>query len=194
MKSPLILYFVHGPVPSEADKEAAAKYPFPVGFRNVDHIGEFFTPEPCDGVDGDVPEQYRKFPTGAEAVAKFKEDFDNVRQDIADTGMFASVGTIDPELAPKTSGTTGKPGFNTNRIEDEGTKVVDKDMLTREELTENLEEKGKVSAETLTDGDGNKTDATGEKAPVDSGNNPEVEKKAATKAGAKAAAEWKPGK
>lgn len=194
MKMPLILFFIHGPVASDADKEAASEYPFPVAFRNVDHIGEFFTPEPCDGVDGDVPEQYRKFPTGKEAVSKFKQSVDNVQKDIADTGMFASVGTIDPDLAPKTSGTTGKPGFNTNRVEDEGKEKVDKDMLTPEELTENLEEKGKVSAETLTDGEGDKTDATGEKVEVDSGKNPEVEKKASTKAGTKEATGWKANK
>lgn len=185
MKAPKILFFIHGPVASKEEKEQANQYPFPVHFRNADHIGEFFTPEACDGVDGDVPEQYRKFPQGMEAVKAFREDFSAVHADLTDVGIIGGAATIDPELAPKTTGTTGKPEFNTNRVEDEGKRVIDPNALTVTELTENVEKKPvdeKVEQLLETQNE------------VDSGKNPEVEKKASTKAATKEATGWKAGK
>ncbi len=72
MKQPKILFFINGPVPSEKDYEEAAEIGVAVSYRNTLFVGGVAA-EPCDGVAGDVPKEYKKFPTAKQAVAKWKD-------------------------------------------------------------------------------------------------------------------------
>lgn len=186
MKSPKILYFVRGVMMTEEQRVEASRYGFKVQVRNLDHIGEFDTPEAnVDGVMGEeIPEQYRDYPSAEEAIANFQKSITEAREDIADVSL-ATVGTTDPDKAPKTTGTTGKPGFNTNRVEDEGNRVIDPNALTLDELTKNVEQSGKAAGD-IDNGEANRQvvdDSAKEEAgvKVDDGKNPAQAKKKETK-------------
>lgn len=183
MKSPKILYFVRGAMMTEAQRVEASKFGFKVQVRNLDHIGEFDTPEPnVDGVMGEeIPEQYRKYPSAEEAVKSFQKSITEARDDIGDVtdSAFASVGTTDPDKAPKTSGTTGKPGYNTNRVEDEDNRLIDPNVLTEEEINKNVEQSGKAAG--YVDSDEANRQVVDADAQVDDGNNPTQAKKKQTK-------------
>ena len=55
-----ILFFINGSVPTEAEKKSASEIEGSVVFRNAKFAGNE-PPEPCDGVVGAVPENYKVF-------------------------------------------------------------------------------------------------------------------------------------
>ena len=72
-KYPRILYFIKGVMPSAEAQEVAEALGTNVAFRNANFVPTFGAPEKCDGVAGDVPELYKKFPTAEEALKTFEE-------------------------------------------------------------------------------------------------------------------------
>ncbi len=70
---PRILYFIKGVMPSAEAQEVAEALGPNVAFRNANFVPTSGAPEKCDGVAGDVPELYKKFPTAEEALKKFEE-------------------------------------------------------------------------------------------------------------------------
>ena len=70
-----ILFFINGPVPTEADKLEASEIVGKVVFRNANFAASE-QPEPCDGVAGAVPENYKAlFPVaGAEIPEPAESD------------------------------------------------------------------------------------------------------------------------
>ena len=73
MKSPKILYFIKGTLPSDEAYDVADNFGTNVAFRNVDFIVETNALEDCDGVAGEVPAAYaKKYPTAEKALEQFK--------------------------------------------------------------------------------------------------------------------------
>lgn len=75
MKQARILFFIIGPVPTAEDVAKAGEIGAQVIFRNASAVGEYDKPEDCDGVEGAVPEAYKKFPSAAEGIAKKKREY-----------------------------------------------------------------------------------------------------------------------
>lgn len=70
-KSPKILYFVNGSMPSVLDIANAAELGNNVAFRNADFVNPDDKPESCAGVAGVVPSNYKKVPKGSAVYKKF---------------------------------------------------------------------------------------------------------------------------
>lgn len=62
-----ILFFIAGPVPTEAEKREASEIVGNVVFRNAKFAGAE-PPEPCDGVAGCAPENYKNAGVELETV------------------------------------------------------------------------------------------------------------------------------
>jgi len=71
---PRILYFIKGVLPSAEAQEIAETLGSNVAFRNANFVPTSGAPERCDGVAGDVPELYNKFPSAKEALKKFEDE------------------------------------------------------------------------------------------------------------------------
>jgi len=73
MRSPKILYFIKGTLPSDEAYDIADGLGTNVAFRNVDFIVDTNALEDCDGVAGEVPAAYaKKYPTAEKALKQFK--------------------------------------------------------------------------------------------------------------------------
>lgn len=72
-KFPRILFFVRGSMPSPEALEIAEEMGPNVAFRNAAFVPDDANPEKCDGVAGEIPEAYKKFPKAEEAIKTFKE-------------------------------------------------------------------------------------------------------------------------
>jgi len=84
VKQPKILFFIDGPVPSEADQVAVYELNTSVVFRNAQHV--FSVDEECDGVAGDVPKAYANYPTAAEALKIYRTDIKAMRAKMKEVG------------------------------------------------------------------------------------------------------------
>ena len=73
-KSPKVLYFIHGAVPSEKELADAKLYGNNVAYRNAQFATSGAAPEPCDGVAGAVPEAYASCPKAALVAAVVAEE------------------------------------------------------------------------------------------------------------------------
>lgn len=72
LKAPKILYFTKGRAPTKEDRAAVEKLGVPVSYRNAAYIDPDSPLEPCAGVAGAVPKQYRdEFEHAAKVVAEY---------------------------------------------------------------------------------------------------------------------------
>ena len=72
-KQPRILFFIKGAVPTVAEMEAAENCGNNVSFRNASLVPKVCNPEKCDGVEGVVPEAYKKLPLAGEVLKSFAD-------------------------------------------------------------------------------------------------------------------------
>lgn len=68
IKSPRILYFLTGPVPTAKERNDALRYGTNVAFRNASLVGTDDSCEICDGVAGAVPVAYKGKPDGLTVI------------------------------------------------------------------------------------------------------------------------------
>ncbi len=84
LKQPKIIFFIDGPVPSEAEKLDAFDLGVPVQFRNAQHVSRI--EEECDGVTGHVPEAYKDHPTAEDALKAYKAEVKKARAKLLEVG------------------------------------------------------------------------------------------------------------
>lgn len=84
MKQPKILFFLAGPVPSDAERLAAFDLGVPVSFRNALHVTRI--DEDCDGVAGSIPEAYADYATAEQALKAYKAEVKAARAKLAEVG------------------------------------------------------------------------------------------------------------
>ena len=97
MKLPVILYFIKGPLPSEADVKKASSYDgsAKVVYRNGNHVEDTDSLELCDGVAGAVPARYKeKFPSAEDAVKSFKKEKKDLSDRVGDEEAPAAVTNV----------------------------------------------------------------------------------------------------
>jgi hypothetical protein len=75
-KAPRILYFLTGPVPTEAERKDAVRYGSGVTYRNANLVPSEGATEACDGVAGTVPPLYKDKPNGAEVIKAYLQAID----------------------------------------------------------------------------------------------------------------------
>ena len=105
IKTPTILYFILGPVPTAQDIAASIKLsPAQVRFRNAQGVltGNHSL-EPCDGVAGEVPEIYSKaYPAAETVLEKYMKSVDALTSNASDISEVVDdeimgVGFIEPK-------------------------------------------------------------------------------------------------
>lgn len=104
MKQPKILFFIDGPVPTDAERLEAFDLQAQVAFRNAQHVTR--VDEECDGVAGAVPEAYADFPDAEEALAAYKAELAAQRDKLAEVGGEAPKSG---KRARNRGGKTGQP-------------------------------------------------------------------------------------
>lgn len=101
LKQPFILFFLAGMVPTPKELAEAGKLRARVGYRNASVVNSEDAPEPCDGVAGQVPSPYKKFPTAEQAVASYDKKLEEAAKKAE-----AAVGK--PPVAKPAAGAGGK--------------------------------------------------------------------------------------
>lgn len=77
MKFPRILFFIEGTLPTPEQRAEIFKYGPNAAFRNARMATGDHSPEPCDGVTGEVPDAYKKMPSADDAMKAFAKAQDD---------------------------------------------------------------------------------------------------------------------
>lgn len=83
MKTPKVLFFIHGPVPTADDRQQAAELEAQgnnVGFRNLQWVTPEAGIEIFDSLAGDVPPMYQEFLAKLESDDDFQADIERQKR------------------------------------------------------------------------------------------------------------------
>jgi len=108
LKQPKIIFFIDGPVPSEAEKLDAFDLGVPVQFRNAQHVSR--VEEECDGVTGHVPEAYKGYATAEDALKAYKAEVKKARAKLLEVGGKAPEAGKAAETGKQSDGGDKKDG------------------------------------------------------------------------------------